>query len=61
MKKTISTIVCMIFLLCGMSVMAQGDITKQIEEGKAVKVNKEQFLKYIYDFEKNPQIGRAHV
>lgn len=55
MKKTISTIVCMIFLLCGMSVMAQGDITKQIEEGKAVKVNKEQFLKYIYDFEKNPQ------
>ena len=55
MKKTISTIFCVMFLLFGMSVMAQGDIAKQIEEGKAVKVNKEQFLKMIYNFEKSPQ------
>ena len=39
----------------GLQAFAEGDIKKQIEDGKAVKVNKEQFIKYIYNFEKSPQ------
>ena len=55
MKKTISTILCLVFLMFGLQAFAEGDIKKQIEDGKAVKVNKEQFIKYIYNFEKSPQ------
>ncbi len=55
MKKTVSTILCLMFLMLGLQAYAEGDIKKQIDEGKAVKVNKEQFMKYIYNFEKSPQ------
>lgn len=54
MKKLIPLLLC---LFCGMflfQINAQVAAPQQAQNGKPVKVDKAQFLKYIYNYEKHP-------
>ncbi|MEG1586174.1 MAG: thioredoxin [Bacteroidales bacterium] len=51
-------IIIPLLLFCGFfffSLSAQVPLPQQAKDGKTVKVDKAQFLKYIYNFDKNPQ------
>lgn len=54
MKKIVVIIAFIFSVLSVPAIMAQ-TIEKDQTKGVPIQVNKDQFLKYIYDFEKNPQ------
>ena len=54
MKKILFILACIFSVFTVSSLFAQ-TIEKDQTKGIPIQVNKEQFLKYIYDFEKNPQ------
>ncbi|MEG0947806.1 MAG: thioredoxin [Bacteroidales bacterium] len=55
MKRFIPWLLCIFCCSLFWQMNAQQAIPQQAQNGKPVKVDKAQFLKYIYNYEKNPQ------
>lgn len=54
MKKLISCLVCFFCFSFFMQLNAQTALPQQAKNGKPVKIDKADFLKYIYNYEKSP-------
>ena len=54
MKRLLPILILIISLFTSANIFAQDKFQKETLEGKPVKINKEQFLKYIYNYEANP-------
>lgn len=54
MKKIIPWLFCVLFCSMVWPMNAQQAIPQQVQNGKPIKVDKAQFLKYIYNYEAHP-------